>query len=487
MPLYPLQVALAMRLLGPTIWAARLVSVLGGLLTVVLTYRLGRDLAGPALGLLGAAALCVLRLAVPVPGEVERIGIDLSASGIPLLDLARVVRFDIWVPVWGLAACCLWLAARRAESGGPRPARPAAAWGDLAAGACVGLGTLTHVYAIFFLPLLIGLLLWVQGWAALRRSALYRLLVGFGLPLIPWVWYVAQDLYAFRGQMQPQSGRFDLLNPLFYLDNLLREPWRYLAWIGGSFRHPVLWPRLGVWAMTAGVALTTLALVRRARAGVPLPLTTRFLLVALPLLALLLAALINFKRYYYVLLVLPFVALYVAYAGRLLWRRARSSRPARAGLALAGLALLVEGAVGVTNSLEAAAAITPYQAVTGAFVPHLPADARLLVAEPLWMGLTRYDARAILLPFLLADERYYENPPGVEAVLGQLDPDYVLAQDYYLDDYLRPGAPFQNPASLAQWTALRDYLHGHCPAVVFSLADKDYGGLSLYRCAGASS
>jgi hypothetical protein len=156
-------------------------------------------------------------------------------------------------------------------------------------------------------------------------------------------------------------------------------------------------------------------------------------------------------------------------------------------LAACGAALVVEGALGVGSSLEAAAAITPYQAVSGAFAPHLPADARLLIAEPVWLGLRQYEARSILLAFLLADERYYEDPPSIETALGGLDPEYVLAQDYLLNEYLRPGASFQNPISLAQWTALRDFLRGHCPEAVFSVDDRDYGRLSLYRCKGAGS
>jgi hypothetical protein len=147
----------------------------------------------------------------------------------------------------------------------------------------------------------------------------------------------------------------------------------------------------------------------------------------------------------------------------------------------------VEGAAGVARSLEAAAAITPYPAVTGAFAQHLPPEARLLVSEPLWLGLTQYEARSILLAFLLADERYYDDPPSISAVLDQLDPDYVLAPDYMLDEYLRPGTPFQNPTSLVQWTALRDFVRGHCPQAVFRLDDAAYGRLSLFRCQGDHS
>src|SRR5215475_7488755 len=83
MPLHSLLLALSFKLFGQGMWQARLVSVLCGLATVMLTYNLGRRLYGPAIGLLAAAFLCVARLSL-----------EPYMSGVPLLDFAHVVRYD---------------------------------------------------------------------------------------------------------------------------------------------------------------------------------------------------------------------------------------------------------------------------------------------------------------------------------------------------------------------------------------------------------
>ena len=488
MPLYAWLVALAFKILGPSIWAARLVSVLGGGLTLWLTYQLGQQLDGAALGVLGAWVLCALKLAVPILSEVERIGFDPNTSGIPLLDLARVIRFDIWIPVWGLGACCLFL---WAQARGSR-------WGYAGVGVLTGLATLTHLYGVFFLMLFIGLLIWMEGPRVFYRWPLYLMLGAFALTLLPWGLYVSQDLYAYRGQMLPQAGRFDLLNPLFYLDNLVREPWRYLSWLGGSFRHPILLPRIGFWLTVVSVPVAARYLWGQSRQAPTL--RNYFALTTLPILALLLAVLINFKRYYYVLLVLPFLALYIAAAILAIWR-APGRRPlvTRIGLGLILAAAWLEGGLGIAQNLQLASATTPYLEVADALVQHLPQQARLLLAEPFWLGFTHFtlsgsdraggaqgESRSIHLAFLLSDKRYYADPPTVAQVIDAIHPDYVVAQNYFLDDYLRPGAPFQNPTSVQQWSDLRDYLDEHCPNVTFTLNDKSYGSLSLYRCEGAS-
>src|SRR5215470_15658812 len=75
MPLHSLLLALCFKLFGVGMWQARLFSALCGLVTVLLTYDLGRRLFGPALGLLAAAFLCAARLSL-----------EPQMSGIPLLD-----------------------------------------------------------------------------------------------------------------------------------------------------------------------------------------------------------------------------------------------------------------------------------------------------------------------------------------------------------------------------------------------------------------
>src|SRR5258706_7584683 len=187
-PLFPLTEALAFRLLGVGAWQARLVAVLYGAATVLLTYALGRTLYSGAVGTLAAWMLVALRLAL-----------EPRASGVPLLDLARIARYDIAVPPLVLATllCFTWAETtddgRRTTDDGPRvgavtteaategpPYRfsvdPAGArsrfsglgsrfsvLGYLATGLLAGLSFLAHLYGGFVLALICALLLWRCG------------------------------------------------------------------------------------------------------------------------------------------------------------------------------------------------------------------------------------------------------------------------------------------------------------------------------------
>jgi 4-amino-4-deoxy-L-arabinose transferase-like glycosyltransferase len=472
MPLYPLQVALAFSLLGPGIWQARAVSVLGGLLCLLLTFALGRYIHSQRLGLLAVGALVVPRLALPVPGEVNRIGIDLNASGIPLLDLARVVRFDIWVPVWVLSACLCFF---WAQAHGSRP-------GYAASGALAGAATLTHAYGAFILVVLVVVLLWTEGARIPRRAPLYLMASGWLVAMLPWVVYVLGDLESYRGQMAKHGTLADILRPGYYLDNLLREPWRYLAWIGGSFRRPILWPRPGLWLLVAGVGLALLLLWRQAR-------TRRspsdvFLLTAWPVLALLLAVLVHYKRSYYVLLVLPLLALQVAYAVQAVWEQTRLPPTlGRAALGLILAAVAVEGALGVGQSWQAARATTPYAALSGTIGRAIHPGARVLLAEPYWLGLVDHQARSIQLPFLLADQRYFPRSRSLPEVLLSLQPEYVVTEERLLDIYGRD--PDQVSENAQNWRMLDAFLRQHCPLVAAELRTADYGDVRVYRCGTA--
>ncbi len=473
MPLYPLQVALAFSVLGPGIWQARAVSVLGGLLGVLLTFALGRRLYGPRLGLLAAAALVLLRLALPVPGEVERIGIELSGSGIPVLDLARVVRFDIWVPVWVLAACLCFF---WANAGGAR-----LRYGFT--GTLAGLATLTHIYGAFILVVFAVVLLATEGWRSLRRAPLYLMAGGWLLAVLPWAMYVLGDFTAYRGQMAKHGSLTDLLRPGYYLDNLLREPWRYLAWLGGSFRHPVLWPRLGIFLLAAGVAVATVLLWRQARAA-RRPADV-FLLVSWPLLALLLAVLIHYKRYYYVLLLMPFLALQLAYAVQWLWSQTRRRPPlVRAVLGLLLAVAVIEGAAGVVQSWKSARGTTRYAVLSARLRDAIRPGASVLLAEPYWLALTDHDARSIQLAFLLSDVHYFPQAPPMAEVLRGLHPDYVVTEERLLDIYGRD--PDQVSDNAQDWRELDAYLQQHCPIIAADLTTPDYGEVKVYECATAA-
>jgi len=295
--------------------------------------------------------------------------------------------------------------------------------------------------------------------------------------------YVAGDLAAYRGQMARHGSLSDVIRPGFYLDSLLREPWRYLAWLGGSFRQPVLWPRLGIWLLPvlAGIAVMVLwPRVRAARRPGEV-----LLLTAWPLLAFLLALLIHYKRYYYILLVMPFLVLQCAWAALRVWERVRAGRrrwaQALMGAALAGV--LVEGAAGLAHGWQGARTATNYAGLSAELRQSLEPGATLLLAETFWLGLHDFPARSIQLPFLLSDDRFFVDPPALGEVLRGLRPDYVVSEERLLDLYARD--PAQTTENAQDWRELEAYLQVHCPFVAADIVTPDYGEVRVYRCEAA--
>jgi 4-amino-4-deoxy-L-arabinose transferase-like glycosyltransferase len=530
-PLFPLTEALAFRLLGVGAWQARLVAVLYGAATLGLTYALGWRLYCGALGALAAWMLVGLRLAL-----------EPSASGVPLLDLARIARYDIAVPPLALATLLCFVAAEAADerrtTNDERPAttdqrlttrqqtgRPSEnetgdyglrttdrrdasqfsilhsqffmQWRYFATGLLAGLACLAHVYGGLVLAPIGALLLWRDRLRALRRPAPYAIAAGFALALLPWGIYIAQDLPAYFGQMLPEQTRFRLWEPAFYLDSLLREPSRYsrLLRINGV---TVLWPRLGIWVALLGLPLSIAMLLLRisgrslGRASGPpqnptRQIADRLLLLALPLFALLLALLVNLKFYNYITLLLPCIALNLALLGVCLWRAAAalSSRGrAAARAALGGLLALVllDGLVGVRRSLVSAAAISPYDRYTERVAAAIPPGARVLALHQFWFGLypRGYIYRSVALAYYYSDPRYYTPAPlPIEEALARIAPEYILV-DRAMARELRMDLPAE-ALDDERDQRFRRYLARHCAHPVARIADSHYGDLTIYR------
>ena len=59
------------------------------------------------------------------------------------------------------------------------------------------------------------------------------------------------------------QGRFDMLRPSFYLDNLLNEPHRYFLGV----RDPATYLRVGFWLVVVGLPASLIWLAWRWRRG----------------------------------------------------------------------------------------------------------------------------------------------------------------------------------------------------------------------------
>ena len=460
MPLYPLLMGGVYRLLGAGIWQARLLPVLGGLAALMLTGILGARLHGPPAGLAAAAVLGLLRISLPSHG-----------TGIPLLDIARVARYDSLVPIWLLLACLVLMRAHR---------RGSRRW-YAAAGVLAGIGTLTHAYAVLILPVWFVSLVWVEGWGVVRRSAPYLLVAGWAVALLPWAAYVAQAPADYAGQMRIHSGagRFELLDPRFYWNNLLNEGWRYAAWVGGHFSRPILWPRAGIWVLALGVTVGAVALLRRTRRRPRL--SAALTLLAFPMLAGALALFEKLKIGGYQVLMLPFMALLAGYGLARAWQwGAHDRRVAQLALALLlGLAALESG-YGIAANLADARRAGPYLDALQPVAERLPPGARVLATHAFWLGLEPAQVLSLNLPFYFTNPRY-SNPPTalLEDALRRYEPDYILLDRIMTPAVLLP--PAANEPGLAD--AFWRYLGQSC-RLDLETTDADYGYLALYRCGG---
>jgi len=103
MPVYPVLQAALFRMFGLGVVQMRALSVVFGLALLLVTYGIGREIGGERLGVVAAALTVVQPLTAPTA---------VRPIGILLLDSARLNRYDIAVPVFGLAA--LWVVLRKA-------------------------------------------------------------------------------------------------------------------------------------------------------------------------------------------------------------------------------------------------------------------------------------------------------------------------------------------------------------------------------------
>ena len=293
-------------LLGVGVWQMRYFPVVCGLLTLALTAALAARLAGPTAGL---AAAWLLLLWKWTPSDLDFLG-----SGLPLLDVARIARYDILVPVFGLSAFLAWLRGRT----GTWP------WLLFASGLLAGLSGLANVYGAFWIAALGLLTLYDNSAGRLRRLA--WLLAGAALPVLGWAGMLAAHWDDTRGQFIKHAGRFDLLRPSFYLDNMLNEPHRYFLGV----RDPATYLRLGFWLAVLGLPASLAWLAWRWRRAHDA--RAAWLLAPALVLPALLALLDSEKRFYYLIVVIPVFAISVAWAATAAFQAAsRNGRGLLAG------------------------------------------------------------------------------------------------------------------------------------------------------------
>jgi 4-amino-4-deoxy-L-arabinose transferase-like glycosyltransferase len=454
LPVYLLLQAMVFKGAGVGVFQMRFLPVACGLLLLALTFTLARQVGGDAAAVVAVLLLVGQRLALHEP-----------QVGIPLLDIARVSRYDILVPVFGLSAFCLFNRAERQRNGGLY----------LLVGFLVGLASLTHLYGLFWLPSLGLVLLWRRGWQNLLQPAPYLLLTGAALPWLPWLAFVASGWEDYLGQMRFVADRFDLLDPAFYLDNLRYELQRWhLDLLAGGLRP-------GAWLAIAGLPLAVLLLLARGRSA---PESPRFALgVATSGHLLLFAALLKVKLYNYGIALWPLAVVALAWLGVGLWARMRGWL-GRGLLALLLLLLLVDGGVRLIERRTVARQVKSYAEFEARVAAYIPPGARVLGLQHYWLGLRHFPYRTWLVPLLQAHPLYYHQAMTLDQALNQVAPDVVLIDrhiDRYFDELVDPG--HDQHRLLSQFEA---FMEQHRALLVGQVWDSTYGLMRIYTLDGTS-
>jgi hypothetical protein len=471
MPLMAWLEGAATRLMGVGVLQLRWVPVALGALTLALTFALARRLIrpGPVGRGAGLAAMGLLLCWQWTAGRQALLG-----SGIPLIDIARIARYDILVPPLGLAA--IWAAWHAQQTGRTRF--------DLLAGVLGGLAGLAHIYGLFWLMAAVLLRLAGEVFSPqpegighppslkLKFSGALRLVgaVGAGLALAwgGWVAYLLPHWAEFVAQTAQYSDRFGVLDPAFYLINVREEPHRYFL----GLRDPAVLGRPGFWLLVAGVPLAWLALGVVARRQRQRGLAWLWFLSAF--FPALLAVLIRTKTFTYLISVAPLWALVLAGALAWLYRW----RPAGRWVVAGALGVvMVQGGLSLAWMQTYANRAEPLNRLYAGLQRAVPPGSRVLGPGRYWLALTGCDYRSLVLPFFISNGQYTASPVSFDQAMDALAPQIVLV-DLYSDEYQNNYAPrpLRHKRNL-----VRAYLDRHRARLLQTLPDNFGQPVEVYQ------
>ncbi|MBV9543354.1 MAG: hypothetical protein JOY61_03145 [Chloroflexi bacterium] len=446
MPLHPLLLSVDFRVLGVGLVQARLETVVEGALILLVTFLVGQSLFGAWVGALACVVLTFLRWT----------GLTyIQWTGIPLIDFSRIARYDPLAALVGLTSLLMYLRARR-------DSHPLLL---IASGVLAGLSGLAHLYGLFWVVALAVLTVWDAGCVRSGARRVAWLLIGAILPWLPYAAYVAADVADWRGQTAGYANRFELLNPAWYLDNLVQEYHRYGPGLGPL--GPAVALRIGVWVAFIGVpvALAMLACraIRRADRS------ARAIVVPGILLPLLFAVFIHLKLVNYALLELPIQSIALGWLVVLCWKTRRGI--ARSVVSVVVIAVCLEGGIQLAAFERAAAETPPYTVFAQSMRQFVPQDARILGLHTYWFGFEHQPYRSFLVPLLLADEGM-----PLDQALEKLPAD-ILLFDSRLRTYFGP----DGDASQTDRERLSSWMRRHDAELVGTVDDPTYGRMEIYR------
>lgn len=457
MPVYPLLLAATYKVAGFGLLQTRLASVGLGMLVLIFTYALGRRLYGPAVGLLAAGLLLLVRLNGVTPYQT---------TGILLVDMARIARFDLPVPVFGLLSLHAGLSAIRRASAG--------FW--FLAGFAAAVAGLSHVYGFFWIIVLIILLIapFRDGWNKDRGR--FRMLIplfgGFALPCLIYVVYILTGFHDWVDQTRQYAPRFGLLRPSWYLQNLLAEYKRYGPGLGPPSWNYLLRP--GFWCYVFFLPASLLYLARetiRKRDQ-----SAAMLLVGCLVFPVLFALVIAPKAAHYSLAFLPLFSLSVSAAAVALWTWARRENRIGILVMLSATAVLVsaEGFGRYVTVEKSTVGATDYDAFTARLRVNIPPAARILALHNYWFGFQDQPYVTWHVPLMLMDDRRGSPALTAEEALGSINPDVIIIDDHLRSYFATAQANDERPSRVLRWMADRGY------SLKAVMIDPTYGRFEFY-------
>lgn len=472
--------AIAIHLLGVSLFSVRLVSLIFGLLLVVAIYVIGRHLGGPCVGL---------------------VAVGLMAFSRPFIPSSHLARQDIMVAALGFGAIALYLTERASS----RPLR------SLLAGLAVGLAFEIHPNAVVYGSGVATLMLLDYGRSLPRQGRFWAFAIGglgglalyATLHILPYPeTYAALNRLAFAASHTPPllSGDAGVwiqsladLGDRFTKD--ARTPLVALAFVILARRQP-----LSDRAVCVLLAVLTLALALLNR--VPLPVTVvaavsagllfgaavalwRRRLVAesrgpaifIGLVVAFLALLRN-KLPYYDILLFPACDLLVAIAlTRLPWNGWSRSvwGYGRTVLVLAPLMALILGSMLPMRNDP----MDDYRVALERINEVVPLGKSIMGSQTYWFG--RPDQRYFSWEQLVYYRRYAADS-SLEDAVAALHPDFFIV-DTHMEQFIREDTSWMTNYSQSLYVSkpeLDDFLarHGH---LVFTLQTTTFGRMRVYE------
>ncbi len=454
MPTYPWLLAGLFKLVGIGTFQIRLMPLLCGLLVLLFTFLVGRQVGGVRVGALAIVLLVGQRIMIGTP-----------QTGIPLLDIARIGRYDIAVPLFGLLACAAFNRAEQLDR---------SRW-YVVSGVLIGLAGLTHLYGLFWLPALLIAHIWRRGPSALRSPHIYLLFAGFVVVWLPWVGYVVANWADYLGQMRIVGRRFDLLTLRFYQDNISREPDRYRQ-LGLMLQSGPDFTRVGGWLAVLGLPVAFgLALWPKRRIG---GLPGFSVAIALFVHLLLFTVLFEPKTYSYTIAIWPLLAILLACLGIWVWDLYRQ-RVVRGVLLGVLLLVLAEGGQRVVVSHSEAAKLSSFDAYMARISAQIPAGARVMGLHNYWFQLRDHPFQTWVVPVLLTEpEIKLDGTIPIDNAIGLFRPDVFLI-DRNIAEHLDRLAEPQHPQHVSFGLFWR-YMKKHQARLVATIDDPTYGPMQIY-------